>query len=118
MIKHNEMVKALAKDGDVIQQELKASDCHNLHMCLGISGEVGELIDAVKKSIFYRKPLDRVNAVEELGDIEFYLEGLRQGLGITREETIEANINKLGERYKGFNYSDDAAKARADKNGR
>lgn len=115
MIKHNEMVKLLAKDGEIIKQELTENDCHNLHMCLGISGEVGELIDAVKKSIFYRKPLDRVNAVEELGDIEFYLEGLRQGLGITREETIEGNINKLAQRYEGFAYSDAAAKIRADK---
>ena len=115
MITHSEMVKVLAKDGDVIQAELKPSDCHNLHMCMGISGEVGELIDAVKKSIFYRKPLDRVNAVEELGDIEFYLEGLRQGLGITREETIRGNISKLAQRYEGFAYSDKAAMVRADK---
>jgi NTP pyrophosphatase (non-canonical NTP hydrolase) len=114
-MKHSDMVKGLAKDGHVIQQELKASDCHNLHMCMGLSGELGELIDAIKKSIFYRKPLDRVNAVEELGDIEFYLEGLRQGLGITREETIEGNISKLGARYTGFNYSDKAAIERADK---
>jgi NTP pyrophosphatase (non-canonical NTP hydrolase) len=114
-MKHTDMVKGLAKDGEQIRQELKASDCHNIHMCMGLSGELGELIDAIKKSIFYRKPLDRANAVEELGDIEFYLEGLRQGLGITREETIEGNISKLGTRYSGFNYSDDAATLRADK---
>ena len=114
-INHDDMVKALAKSGETIRQELKASDCHNLHMCLGAAGELGELIDAVKKSIFYRKPLDRANAVEEFGDIEFYLEGLRQGLGITREETIKGNISKLGARYAGFNYSDEAAKIRADK---
>lgn len=114
---HSDMVKGLAKDGEQIRQELKSSDCHNLHMCMGLSGELGELIDAVKKSIFYRKPLDRDNAVEELGDIEFYLEGLRQGLGITREECIQGNINKLGKRYAGFNYSDTAAVERVDKNG-
>jgi len=115
MINHSEMVSTLAKSGETIKQELKSSDCHNLHMCMGLSGEVGELIDAVKKSIFYRKPLDRNNVIEELGDIEFYLEGLRQGLGITREVTIAGNINKLGARYEGFKYSDDAAKLRADK---
>jgi len=115
MIKHNEMVKALAKNGGEILQELKPSDCHNLHMCMGLAGEVGEAVDVVKKSIFYRKPLDREHMIEELGDVEFYLEGLRQGLGITREETITGNIKKLGARYEGFNYSDDAAKLRADK---
>ncbi len=115
MIKHNEMVAGLAKPGETIKQELKAPDCHNLHMCMGLAGEMGELIDAVKKSIFYRKPLDRKNVIEELGDIEFYLEGLRQGLCISREVTIVGNINKLGARYEGFKYSDDAAKDRADK---
>ena len=112
---HSEMVTGLAKDGRIILAELKPSDAHNLHMCMGLAGEVGESIDLVKKSIFYRKELDIVHMIEELGDVEFYLEGLRQGLGITREETIEANISKLGARYDGFNYSDQSAIHRADK---
>lgn len=115
MIKHDVMVKALAKDGEIILAELKPSDAHLLHMCMGLSGELGELIDIIKKSIFYRKPLDLKHAKEEMGDVEFYFEGLRQGLGITREETITDNIKKLGARYEGFCYSDDAAKLRADK---
>lgn len=41
--------------------------------------------------------------------------GLHMAVGITREETIEANIAKLGKRYEGFNYSDQAAQTRADK---
>lgn len=115
MIDHQEMVTVLAKDGGQIQSELKASDCHNLHMCMGAAGELGEVIDLVKKSIFYRKEIDRKALIEELGDVEFYLEGLRQGFGITRETVIAGNINKLGERYAGFQYSDQAAKQRADK---
>jgi len=46
---------------------------------------------------------------------EFFLEGIRQRLGITREETLEANIDKLGLRYQGLKYSDQAAQDRADK---
>lgn len=111
---HAETVAALTKSGADIQQELTAEDCHMLHMAVGISGEAGELLDAVKKAVIYRKPLDRENVVEELGDLEFYMEGLRQGLGITREETIQANIAKLGKRY-GEKYSDKAAQERADK---
>ena len=64
----------------------------------------------------YGKPLDRENVIEELGDLEFYMEGLRQGLGITREETLQANVAKLGARYAAGKYSDKAAIARADKN--
>lgn len=86
-------------------------------MAIGVSGEAGELLDAIKKVVIYNKPIDRENVVEELGDIEFYLEGLRQSLGITREETIAANINKLGKRYEGLKYSDQAAQDRADKQG-
>lgn len=114
-LKHDEMVRGLCKSGDVILSELSPEDAHSIHMMMGISGEAGELLDAVKKSVIYRKPLDRQNVVEELGDLEFYMEGLRQGLGITRDETIEANIQKLGKRYAGFKYSDDSAKNRADK---
>ena len=114
-IVHSEMVKVLAKDGALILSEMTADQMHNLHMAVGVSGESGELLDAVKKYAIYQKPIDRENVVEELGDLEFYMEGLRQGVGITREETLEANIVKLGKRYKGFKYSNDAAQARADK---
>ena len=95
---HADMVKQLAKKGSEIQQELTAEDAHSIHMIMGVSGEVGELLDAIKKSVIYRKPLDVDNVIEELGDIEFYLEGLRQGLHITREETLQHNIEKLGKR--------------------
>lgn len=115
MIDFSNMVSVLAKPGDTIKSELTADDCHLLHMGVGICGEAGELLDAIKKPTVYRKPIDRENIVEELGDLEFYLEGLRQGLGITREECIEANIKKLSKRYEGFVYSDTAAQERADK---
>lgn len=115
MIKHNEMVAALAKPGQAIIDSLSETKAHALHMAVGISGEAGELLDAVKKHVIYNKPLDRENAIEELGDLEFYMEGLRQAFGITREETIAANIAKLGVRYSAGSYSDAQAQARADK---
>lgn len=112
---YQQFVSALVKDGDKIKQELTGNECHTIHMIMGISGEVGELLDAVKKSVIYRKQLDRVNVIEELGDIEFYLEGFRQSLGIDREETIKENMDKLSKRYAKIQYSDDAAQVRADK---
>lgn len=114
-IKFEEMVAALAKSGDAIVQELTGTDAHVLHMAIGISGEAGELLDAIKKGAIYRKDFDRENIVEELGDLEFYMEGMRQGFGITREETISVNIQKLGKRYSKGTYSDSAAQERADK---
>ena len=82
---------------------------------MGICGEAGELLDAVKKAVIYRKNLDRTNVIEELGDIEFYLEGFRQSVGISRDETIKENMDKLSKRYAKIQYTDEAAQTRADK---
>jgi NTP pyrophosphatase (non-canonical NTP hydrolase) len=114
-ITHPELVQALAKPGADIVATLTPADAHSLHMAVGISGEAGELLDAVKKAAIYRKPIDRANVVEELGDLEFYMEGLRQGLGITRQEVLDHNIAKLSKRYSGGTYSDKHAQERADK---
>ena len=113
-IAHSEMVEALAKPGHEFLLTMSPQDCHILHMAVGISGESGELLDAIKKAVIYRKPIDIENVIEELGDLEFYMEGLRASLDITREQTIEGNIAKLGKRY-AAGYSDKAAQERADK---
>ena len=115
-VTHPELVAALAKPGADIVATLTAGDAHSLHMAVGIAGEAGELLDAVKKAAIYRKPIDRANVVEELGDLEFYMEGLRQGLGITRQEVLDHNITKLSKRYSSGSYSDKHAQERADKN--
>ncbi len=116
-IKFEEMVATLCKDGAEIKQEISPLQAHLLHMAVGVSGESGELLDAVKKHVVYQKPLDRANVLEELGDLEFYMEGLRSAVGITRQETLDANMKKLGKRYEGFKYSNEAAQTRADKVG-
>lgn len=109
------MVRALTKRGDAILREMTGDDANLMHMAIGISGEAGEFLDAVKKAVIYRKPLDRPNCVEELGDLEFFLEGARAALGVTREECLQANIEKLGKRYADWKYTNAAAQARADK---
>jgi NTP pyrophosphatase (non-canonical NTP hydrolase) len=114
-ISHSEMVSKLCKSGKTIIEEMTEDKAHSLHMAVGISGESGELLDAIKKQVIYNKPIDRENVIEELGDLEFYMEGLRQGLSISREETITHNISKLSKRYEGFLYSNKAAIERADK---
>lgn len=112
---HPELVANLVKPGSDIVATLSPLDAHILHMAVGVSGEAGELLDAVKKAAIYQKPIDRENVIEELGDLEFYMEGLRASLGITREQTLEANIDKLGKRYHAGRYSDAQAQDRADK---
>lgn len=113
-IEHKDLVHALAKPGADVLSGLTPENSHLVHMVLGIAGEAGELLDAIKKHAIYGKPLDLANVIEELGDLEFYMEGLRQGVNVTRYETLQHNIKKLTERY-GARYSNEAAIARADK---
>jgi hypothetical protein len=47
----SKMVAALVKPGQDILNSLSPEDCHNLHMIIGLDGEVGELTDALKKSM-------------------------------------------------------------------
>lgn len=112
---HSQLVSNLCKPAGDILVQLEDMDCHMIHMIMGIAGEVGELLDAIKKTVIYGKPLDPEHVIEELGDIEFYLEGLRQGLGLNRDDILQANITKLQKRYASGSYSDNEAKERADK---
>lgn len=85
-----------------------------MHAAIGIAGEAGELLDAVKKTWVYNKVLDRANVVEELGDLNFYMQHLQNLLQISDDEIVEANIAKLRKRY-AEGYSDKAAQERVDK---
>jgi len=109
------MVAALVKPGQTILDQMNGRDAGLMHAVLGISGEAGELVDAIKKKIIYGKAIDVPNIVEELGDMEFYMEDLRRHLGITREQCLAGNMSKLAQRYPSFRYTDAAAIARADK---
>ena len=109
------MVTALAKPGQAIIDEMDPNKAHLLHMAMGVAGEAGELLDAVKKHVMYNKPLDYDNVREEMGDMEFYLEGVRQGTNISRNETLDDNYKKLSVRYKTGSFSNEQAQARADK---
>lgn len=89
-----------------------------VHMSMGISGEAGELLDAVKKSYIYGKELDIENVIEELGDLLFYIQGMLNFLGVVDIRDLEditlLNMRKLEKRYP-QGYTDQAAIARADK---
>ena len=70
-----------------------------IHAAMGISTEANEILDAVKKTLFYGKPLDKVNLKEEMGDCFWYLALLANELGVSFEEVMETNIAKLKARY-------------------
>ncbi len=113
--KHEDMVRQLIKSPSTIKEAFTDLDAALIHSVMGVAGEAGELIDAIKKAVIYRKPIDRLNIIEELGDLEFYMQDLRDKLGISRNETLQANMDKLQKRYPNFQYTDQRAHDRADK---
>lgn len=112
---HAHMVRKLSKTGDQIISDLTPARAAVWHHATGIGTEAGELLTVAKAYAIYGKPVDMENVIEELGDLEFYLAGLRAVLQITREETLANNMRKLAKRYPGYQYSDQRAVERADK---
>lgn len=85
-----------------------------LNTCLGLSGEVGELNDMIKKWVFHEKPLDTIHAKKELGDVLWYVAMMCESFGWDLDEIMQMNIDKLKARYpEGF----DIAKANNRANG-
>jgi NTP pyrophosphatase (non-canonical NTP hydrolase) len=114
-MEHEELVRRIAKSGQEIKDSLSAKDLDLWHHATGCATEAGELLDAAKKVAIYNKPVDRENVIEELGDLEFYMQGIRANLGITREECLAHNIAKLTKRYPKGTFDNVDAVARADK---
>ena len=67
--------------------------------CLGLSGEVGELNDMIKKWIFHEKPFDEVHAKKELGDVMWYVAMMCYSFGWDMDEILQMNVDKLKARY-------------------
>jgi len=103
-------------------RDISSDEMHALHMAIGIAGEAAELLQNVYEKIVlgafgeqesWKETVN--NQREELGDLEFYMEGFRQYLLTTRESILSDNIEKLSVRYAKMTYSDAAAQARVDK---
>lgn len=115
-ISYIEFVDSLIKPADEILITMTPGQANLIHMALGIAGEAGELVDAIKRNTMYNKPLDLDNVKEELGDLLFYMTGIMIQLEFTTEEVAAANVAKLQKRYASKQYSDKQAIERADKN--
>jgi NTP pyrophosphatase (non-canonical NTP hydrolase) len=78
-----------------------------LGLCgLGLSGEIGEVTDLLKKYLYHRngKPLGIEKLKDELGDALWYFFVLLDTVGLTFEQVMEANAEKLEKRHPtGFN---------------
>ena len=66
---------------------------------MGLSGEVGELNDMIKKWIFHKTDMDITHAKKELGDIMWYIACMAESFGWSLDEIMQLNIDKLKARY-------------------
>jgi len=75
------------------------------YLCLGLAGECGEAIEVLKK--FARRRDTTLNTEEkeklkyELGDMLWYFTHICTEVGLTLSEVMDANKQKLEQRYNG-----------------
>lgn len=92
--------RTMSSDHNAIAERLSSpKNIDLLHAAMGMSTEANELVDQMKKVIFYGKGLDSVNLVEELGDLLFYAAIICRELNVTMEQVAEINLAKLRKRY-------------------
>jgi NTP pyrophosphatase (non-canonical NTP hydrolase) len=77
---------------DKMMPPMSTDEAYMYHALLGIISELGELYDSVLMR-------DKLNTIEELGDLEWYLALARKAVATTQDEVQEANIRKLMERF-------------------
>ena len=70
-----------------------------LNAVMGLCGESGEVIDHVKKHLCHGHPLNKDELVKELGDVAWYLAEAATALGVSLEDILKGNIEKLKRRY-------------------
>lgn len=82
---------------DVVGQA--ADNIRLLHTTMGIATEAGEVLDILKKDIFYNREFDREHFLKELGDVLWYLTMAADIVGSNLETVMDMNVAKLAARY-------------------
>ncbi len=71
---------------------------------MGIAGEAGEVVEKWKKIVAYKEGKisaeDTQELKKELGDVIWYIAVLADSLGLTLEEVMQLNVQKLIDRKK------------------
>ena len=94
-----ESISSLNGQGANIERLLTAA--------VGISAEGGEFMEIVKKIIFQGKPWNddnREHLIIELGDVCWYVMQACMALGVSLDEVVEGNVDKLKKRYPGGDF--------------
>ena len=70
-----------------------------LNWALGLAGEMGELIEIVKKHFFHGHPVDYDKLEDEAGDLLWYIAVFANSFGLDLEQIALHNVEKLRKRY-------------------
>ena len=100
-----------------MRTNLKGRDINtNLtNAALGLCGEAGEFADLLKKALFQGHALDCAHMRKELGDILWYIALGADALGVTVDDLIKENVEKLKARYpQGFTVQNSAIRKEGD----
>lgn len=62
---------------------------------LGLSGEVGELNNKIKKKMRENAKLDKADMESEIGDILWYVSAVSTDIGLSLDKIAQKNIEKL-----------------------
>lgn len=108
----NYIEKAMRTDNDygpeLVDRVTNKTFLRLLHCAMGLTTEVGELMDILKRHLFYGTAIDFVHLREELGDLEWYkalgYDVLVDELENVNRETVQQdvqamNIAKLQKRF-------------------
>ena len=95
----------LALSDRLVQLDEKGANIERLLTAgVGLNAEAGEFLEIVKKMIFQGKPWsedNRQHLIIELGDIIWYATNACMALGISFEDVVARNVQKLEKRYPG-----------------
>lgn len=119
----NELSNAIIEFGDFIEEWIKQTESYTdlalktlnkdvfeqkdliLNASLGLSGEVGEVNDIIKKYMYHGHKLDddtKEKIILELGDVCWYVALMAWAIDKTKfEDVLNRNIAKLEKRYHG-----------------
>ena len=75
---------------------------HLLTFALGASAEMGEAVEIIKKCLLQGKPFNddaKVHLTKEMGDVLYYIGQFCIAMGISFEDIMQINYEKLSARY-------------------
>ena len=79
--------------------ELSQTNWAFLALTMGLAGEVGEVVEPVKKAMFFKHELNEEKLLAELGDVLWYVTGMITMLNTDLSTVMEKNIAKIRKRH-------------------